>query len=349
MGGDNGGKKLEPVRDKHRKKGWVSRAVRAHNEHPDAITRFLRANAPHLSFAVVLGAAVLHITGEKTLNLAYAVEQDDGSIKYGKGIDDAYFMFVSVFFLTLLRSLFLELVAEPLGHAMKVQSKDMVKFNDQAWQGTYYTVAWCSGFSIMWRHSDTWGFQIDQLTTSFPDKLVDGDMKLYYMLQCSFWLHAIIIHTVEMWRKDFLLYYIHHVITSSLCIGSYFKSATRIGFFILVEQDFADIFLPLAKVFNYANWKESANIVFALFAVAWIPTRHYLYNMFLLEIWNMELEGEAGEYLSNAEWTGFFIFLVALQLLLCVWLKDLLVAIYKVLQPTANGIEDHRSSGEEDD
>ena len=56
-------------------KGWVSRAVRAHNEHPDAITRFLRANAPHLSFAVVLGAAVLHITGEKTLNLAYAVEQ----------------------------------------------------------------------------------------------------------------------------------------------------------------------------------------------------------------------------------------------------------------------------------
>ena len=44
-------------------------------------------------------------------------------------------MFVSVFFLTLLRSLFLELVAEPLGHAMKVQSKDMVKFNDQAWQG----------------------------------------------------------------------------------------------------------------------------------------------------------------------------------------------------------------------
>ena len=42
----------------------------------------------------------------------------------------------------------------------------------------------------MWRHSDTWGFQIDQLTTSFPDKLVDGDMKLYYMLQCSFWLHV---------------------------------------------------------------------------------------------------------------------------------------------------------------
>jgi len=62
----------------------------------------------------------------------------------------------------------------------------------------------------------------------------------------------------------------------------------------------------------------------------------------------MELVGEAGEYLSWGEWLGFFIFLSALQVLLILWLKDLIFAIYKVLQPTTKKLEDHRSSAEED-
>jgi hypothetical protein len=40
------------------------------------------------------------------------------------------------------------------------------------------------------KNSDTWGFQVSQLITSFPDKLITGDMKLYYMLQSSFWVHV---------------------------------------------------------------------------------------------------------------------------------------------------------------
>ena len=52
---------------------------------------------------------------------------------------------------------------------------------------------------------------------------------------------------------------------------------------ILVEQDFADIFLPAAKLCNYiaagtstaaSTFQTIADILFALFAVAWIPTRH---------------------------------------------------------------------------
>jgi len=336
------------VAKKLRSKGCLSRMVHGHNKHPGFITRFLRANAAHVSFAVMCGAAVLHFTGEQRIGLSYPVPQEDGTILYGHGVEDAYFMFVAVFFLTLLRSVFVQQISRPLGSFMKIKGKDQVKFDDMAWQGTYYTVAWVSGFTIMCKHADDWGFQVDQLTTSFPDKLIEGDMKLYYMLQCSFWIHAIIIQTVEMWRKDFVLYYIHHFITSSLCIGSYFKCATRIGFFILVEQDFADIFLPIAKCLNYAEWEPAATIVFATFAIAWIPTRHYLYNLFLLEIWNMELVGEAGEYLSWGEWLGFFIFLSALQVLLILWLKDLIFAIYKVLQPTTKKLEDHRSSAEED-
>jgi len=216
--------------------------VHGHNKHPGFITRFLRANAAHVSFAVMCGAAVLHFTGEQRIGLSYPVPQEDGTVLYGHGVEDAYFMFVAVFFLTLLRSVFVQQISRPLGSFMKVllscglpellqlsltgcldgllsqiKGKDQVKFDDMAWQGTYYTVAWVSGFTIMsvfswfcfaecalfvkfWsivcghirrcKHADDWGFQVDQLTTSFPDKLIEGDMKLYYMLQCSFWIHV---------------------------------------------------------------------------------------------------------------------------------------------------------------
>jgi acyl-CoA-dependent ceramide synthase len=285
--------------------------------------------------------------GELPLYLAYGEQQDDGSMRYGYGSKDAYFICVSVFLLTFLRGVFLRLVSQPLSRWMKVKRKqDYAKFDDMAWQGIYYLTAWISGFMIMYNRP--WGFQLDQMTAGFPWHKISGDMKLYYMLQCSFWLHAIVIQTVEMWRKDFWMYYLHHFITSSLCVGSYFKGATRIGFYILVEQDFADIFLPFAKCLNYADWEPASTIVFATFAVAWIPTRHYLYNLFLIEIWNLDLSHpEAAAALSYNEWMAFFIFLSALQVLLCIWLKELLFAVYKAVQPEKK-LTDHRSSGEED-
>jgi hypothetical protein len=60
--------------------GCISRAVRAHNQHPGVLTRFLRQNAAHLSFAIVVGAVVLHVTGEQSLSLAYPVVQADGTV-----------------------------------------------------------------------------------------------------------------------------------------------------------------------------------------------------------------------------------------------------------------------------
>ena len=43
----------------------------------------------------------------------------------------------------------------------------------------------------------------------------------------------------------------HHFITIFLIATSYFFNFVRIGHVVLVEQDLADIFLPLAKMFKY--------------------------------------------------------------------------------------------------
>ena len=50
----------------------------------------------------------------------------------------------------------------------------------------------------------------------------------------------------------------------------------RIGVAIMVWFDFADIFLPLAKSLRYVRLAPLDDIAFALFALAWVPTRHFL-------------------------------------------------------------------------
>ncbi len=80
----------------------------------------------------------------------------------------------------------------------------------------------------------------------------------------------IFITLLEKKRKDFIEMMTHHVITSFLVVSSYLMNFTRAGTAILVEQvskwfsfvsidlvflqDFADIFLPLAKMLKYARF-----------------------------------------------------------------------------------------------
>ena len=69
---------------------------------------------------------------------------------------------------------------------------------------------------------------------------------------------------------------------------------------ILVEQDLADIFLPAAKLCNYvaagkASWAPTfqtfADVLFAAFAVVWIPTRHGILPVIYYSIWTEAEEG----------------------------------------------------------
>ena len=72
----------------------------------------------------------------------------------------------------------------------------------------------------------------------------------------------IVITLLEKKRKDFVEMMLHHFMTSGLVISSFLFNFTRVGTAILVEQDFADIFLPLAKMFKYAKWNKVGIYIF---------------------------------------------------------------------------------------
>eukprot|EP00656_Telonema_subtile_P053065 TRINITY_DN7563_c0_g1_i2.p1 TRINITY_DN7563_c0_g1~~TRINITY_DN7563_c0_g1_i2.p1 ORF type:complete len:295 (+),score=80.41 TRINITY_DN7563_c0_g1_i2:145-1029(+) len=96
------------------------------------------------------------------------------------------------------------------------------------------------------------------------DRTMSMSFKLYYLMQVSFWVQMAFITLIEKWQKDFIQMMAHHFITIGLTSSSYFFGFTRAGHVVLVEQDFADIFLPLAKMFKY--FTESADKQLALAA-----------------------------------------------------------------------------------
>lgn len=289
-----------------------------------------------------------------------AIQFANGDGTYSAGLDDAYGVFFLAASLVALRKVTQEVVFGPLADFLQIK-KDKIKFKQNGWVLIYYASSFTWGL-ILLRKSSYW-FDGPALAQNYPQNAsMSLNFKLYLGFQMAFWAHMMFVTLVEPWQNDFPVMIAHHIITIIMFVGSYYLSFVYYAHAILVCQDFADIFLPLAKLFNYAALGESrfnwfyqmiADTVFAIFALAWIPTRHVLLPCIYYHLWNSEPVFQASECAcgqgtacvyapergctlsSETMLWGFVIpfrwFLGFLQVLLAFWLKELLMAIYRVI------------------
>lgn len=279
-----------------------------------------------------------------TINYAH----DNGL--YGTGDDDNYsFVFFGVL-LVCLRHFLVLFVFNPLAdlfYAKEVAKKkeqpneaDKLtkrgKFMRNGWQFFYYTIAWTWGFVEY--YNSAYFLDMDKMWHQYPQNEHTLSFKLYYLVQGSFWAQMIVITMLDTWQNDHIQMMTHHVLTTFLVTTSYNFNFTRIGHVILVEQDFADIFLPLAKMIRYANLQPFDDVVFALFAVAWIPTRHGMFFWILSSLFfdairigteqgTMGWAPGEGKYFTENIIHIYMGLLSLFQCILLVWLKDLLIAV----------------------
>jgi hypothetical protein len=205
--------------------------------------------------------------------------------------DDLYFVFFWVIAITAIRDLAFRLLFLPLARAAHVsEGMDQHKFCECAWQVLWYSAAFGFGCYIVCRSSFWFGALggrpdwRDQIWLQTPQALHSAPIKSYYLLQLAFWVHMIVITAVEEWRADFAMMMIHHFVTVWLVCTSYAMNYVRIGILILVCHDCADIYLPLAKALRYLRANPLDDVAFAVFALAWIPTRHFLMPSIVLSI-----------------------------------------------------------------
>ena len=83
----------------------------------------------------------------------------------------------------------------------------------------------------------------------YPHIPLAGPLKFYYLTQCAFYLHQVLILNAEARRKDHWQMMTHHVITVALMFGSYSYHFTRVGCLVMMLMDLCDIFLPVCSLF----------------------------------------------------------------------------------------------------
>jgi acyl-CoA-dependent ceramide synthase len=303
---------------------------------------------------------------------------------YGKGPEDILFVVGCILIFAMVQHyaqrfynwLAFEYLIDRSGKSFDNLQIQAGKFAEQAYLGTWYLVGFCTGY---WLYTTQPYYPLFQrsfeLWTDYPEHQLPGYIKLYYLVDASFWLQQLLQFSFftpqHLRRKDHAEMTLHHVITSSLVIGSYALHFTRIGNVVLFVFYAADVFLCLAKCMKYTGrrWLQLAcDLTFVVFVLTWIVTRHLV---FFYLMWSIHVESFGvfekhnnqpdpwfgREFHELAEWKrpgvyskpvylNVFLGLFAgLQTLLIIWLGMIFKVIVKVV--SGKGADDVRE--EEDD
>ncbi|ORY83260.1 TLC domain-domain-containing protein [Protomyces lactucae-debilis] len=260
-----------------------------------------------------------------------------------KGIDDAYLVATGILAFTMIRAAMMTHVFTPLGLSQGIRKpKALMRFSEQAW-GCTYAVTSCSIGMYLYYNSEYW-LDMDGFYSHHPRTLMSRTLKLFYLLEFSFWLQQILSLNVEARRKDYMQMFGHHILTSVLMFLSYTHHMTRVGHTILTLMDFADIFLPLAKMLKYTGHQTLCDGTFVMFLLSWVVTRHYLLTKIIVHAHMRQ------PVLNNKGENVTFVFvglLSALEILICVWSYSIAKILVKVVRGAP--ADDTRSDTEDSD
>ncbi|KAI1634794.1 TLC domain-containing protein [Biscogniauxia mediterranea] len=208
---------------------------------------------------------------------------DTGNYAVGDG--DFYFVAFWVVLLTGLRAgcmeFFLARLAKTWGISKK---KQITRFCEQAWMLMYYSVSWPLGVYIYYKSSHF--LDLRELWTNWPQRELDGLTKAYVLVQWAFWLHQVLVINIEARRKDHWQMLTHHLVTILLIATSYAYHLTRVGTLIMITMDVVDLVFPLAKCLKYLGFNTACDILFGVFVVTWLFSRHVVYPMICWSVYS---------------------------------------------------------------
>ena len=87
-----------------------------------------------------------------------------------------------------------------------------------------------------------------------PDYQLNTKLSLHvlYLVQLGIWIITCASHCFfEERSKDYVMMFIHHIVTIGLVAVSYFANYVRIGTVVLLLHDASDVWIDLLKLFNY--------------------------------------------------------------------------------------------------
>lgn len=213
------------------------------------------------------------------------------------------------------------------------RSLEIQKFNEAFWRAAFYSFIWLYGIWVGARES--WLFDMRAIWGGWPlNQVATPEVKWYYMLSFGHYVHLFVTQFFEPKRKDWWEMFIHHIVTMLLIFFSWIVNFARIGVVVLLCHDGSDIFLEVAKIFNYLKYGTLCDTMFSLFALAFFVGRLVLYP------WRVVYVALAIGAEQVGIWRGFYIFvglLFMLQLLHIFWFYTIMCMVYSFV--ATGGVE----------
>ena len=185
-------------------------------------------------------------------------------LRYGKGWLDVCFMGFYIIVFSFLRQVITGHIFKPLAARWNLKTENKcVRFAEQGYALTYWGVMSIFGLYVM-AFQDSWWYNLDHLWYQYPHWQMRPELKLYYLLQASYWLQQafVMLLGLERPRKDYYELVAHHLVTLWLIGWSYFINLSMIGTTVFVCMDIPDTWLAVRLLTCLLDFQ----------------TRHYLTN-----------------------------------------------------------------------
>ncbi|XP_060701994.1 ceramide synthase 4a isoform X1 [Hemiscyllium ocellatum] len=217
------------------------------------------------------------------------------------------------------------------------------KFCEASWRFAFYLLAFVAGLCVLL--DKPWFWDQKECWKGYPQQVLLPSQYWYYMIELAFYWSLLFRVSWDVKRKDFKEQIVHHIATIFLIGFSYCANYIRVGTLVMLVHDASDYIMECAKMLNYAGWRRSCDVLFAVFAVVFLITRLIIFpNVVIYTTFyhSMEIfQPFFGYYFFN-------ILLMVLQLLHIFW-------AYLILRMVAKFIflgkidKDERSDDEESD
>jgi len=281
---------------------------------------------------------------------------------YANGqIDSLKLAFVAAVAITFLRYFLLYPFLKFLAQKVHVRGKEENKFTESAWKLFAYGTVLAWGVKII--HNKTYLFDTNECWRNFPNIYLDWEEHAYYVVQVGYYVHMLVTVFIDIRRKDFLEYIVHHMVTLVLTIFSFYVGYYRIGILILVTHDVNDVLMETAKICKYVGFETAANVFFGVFTVVWLIVRLIYFPFALiystlieapLIIGTLSSNLELRKHIAEGHLAPFYVFfnllLIGLVVLHVYWFTLILKMVLKFVYLKPNeDFDDIREMSDDED
>ncbi|XP_043931528.1 ceramide synthase 6 isoform X2 [Protopterus annectens] len=200
----------------------------------------------------------------------------------------------------------------------------LTRFCESMWRFTFFVYIFTYGFQFL--KKVPWLWDTKQCWYNYPYQSLTTELHYYYIVELSFYWSLMFSQFTDIKRKDFLIMFLHHISTVSLISFSYVNNMVRVGTLVMCLHDAADGLLESAKMASYAKCHRLCDVLFFVFATAFISTRLVVFPLWILNTTLFESWEIIGPYPS---WWVFNSLLLLLQVLHCFWSYLILKIAFK--------------------